>query len=75
MGARNYRQCGHIGISAFVQQGQCLIATNGSASDDMMPFVWKVVDINDNAYFCHAGPAFDKESSFRAEVYGILTVL
>ena len=44
----------------FMQQGQCLIATDGSASDDMMSFAWKIVGVNGNAYFCHAGPAFGK---------------
>eukprot|EP00957_Ditylum_brightwellii_P043719 3315342-Ditylum_brightwellii.AAC.1 len=59
----------------FMQQGQCHDATDGSASDDMMSFAWKIVDVNGNAYFYYACPAFGKESSFRAEAYGILPVL
>eukprot|EP00957_Ditylum_brightwellii_P118784 9059348-Ditylum_brightwellii.AAC.1 len=55
----------------FMQQGQCLIAFDGSASDDMMSFAWKMVNVNGKAYFCQAGPAFDKELLFRAEAYGI----
>eukprot|EP00957_Ditylum_brightwellii_P081722 6216914-Ditylum_brightwellii.AAC.1 len=62
-------------LMAFMLPGQCLIVTDSLASDDMMPFVWKVVDIHGNVYFCHAGPAFGKKSLFRAEVCGILTVL
>eukprot|EP00957_Ditylum_brightwellii_P191234 14561443-Ditylum_brightwellii.AAC.1 len=58
-----------------MQQGKCLIATDRLASNDMMPFVWKAVDVNGNAYFCHADPAFGKEPLLRAEVYGILSVL
>eukprot|EP00957_Ditylum_brightwellii_P036601 2773344-Ditylum_brightwellii.AAC.1 len=58
-----------------MQQGQCLITTEGSASNDMMSFTWKIVDVNGNAYFCHTGPAFGKESLFRAEAYDILPVL
>eukprot|EP00957_Ditylum_brightwellii_P040447 3061505-Ditylum_brightwellii.AAC.1 len=58
-----------------MQQGQCLIATDGSVSNNMMSFAWKIFDANDNAYFCHAGPAFGKEPLFRAEAYGILSVL
>eukprot|EP00957_Ditylum_brightwellii_P067979 5161469-Ditylum_brightwellii.AAC.1 len=46
-------------LIAFMQQGQCLIATDCSASNDMMSFMWKMVDINGNAYFCHAGPSFE----------------
>eukprot|EP00957_Ditylum_brightwellii_P053664 4066078-Ditylum_brightwellii.AAC.1 len=34
-----------------------------------------MVDVRGKAYVCHAGPAFDKESLFRAEAYGILLVL
>eukprot|EP00957_Ditylum_brightwellii_P127382 9713481-Ditylum_brightwellii.AAC.1 len=34
-------------LMAFMQKGQCLIATDGSASDDMMLFAWKVVDVTD----------------------------
>eukprot|EP00957_Ditylum_brightwellii_P190419 14494855-Ditylum_brightwellii.AAC.1 len=62
-------------LIAFMQQGQCLIVTAGSASDDMMSFAWKVAGVNCNASFCYEGPAFGKESSFRAEAYGILSVL
>eukprot|EP00957_Ditylum_brightwellii_P003730 283333-Ditylum_brightwellii.AAC.1 len=62
-------------FSAFTQQGICLIATDGSASGDMMSFAWKVVDVNGNAYFCQASPAFGKESFFRAEAYVMLSVL
>eukprot|EP00957_Ditylum_brightwellii_P025733 1947223-Ditylum_brightwellii.AAC.1 len=29
-----------------MQQGQCLIATDGSTSNSMMSFVWKVVNAN-----------------------------
>eukprot|EP00957_Ditylum_brightwellii_P109665 8364874-Ditylum_brightwellii.AAC.1 len=54
-------------LMAFMQQGQCLIATDGSASDNMTSFAWKVVDVNGNTYFCHAGQAFGKESLFRTE--------
>eukprot|EP00957_Ditylum_brightwellii_P109431 8347026-Ditylum_brightwellii.AAC.1 len=50
----------------FVQLGQCLIATDGSASDNMMSFAWKIIDVSSKAYFCHAGPAIDKELPFRA---------
>eukprot|EP00957_Ditylum_brightwellii_P093987 7156568-Ditylum_brightwellii.AAC.1 len=28
-------------LMAFMQQGQCFIATYGSAGDDMMSFAWK----------------------------------
>eukprot|EP00957_Ditylum_brightwellii_P196360 14960855-Ditylum_brightwellii.AAC.1 len=42
---------------------------------NMMPFAWKVVDVNSNAYFCHAGLAFGKESLFRTEAYVTLSVL
>eukprot|EP00957_Ditylum_brightwellii_P051798 3928196-Ditylum_brightwellii.AAC.1 len=62
-------------LSAFMQQGKCLIAADGSAGDDMMSFAWKIVDVEGNAYFCHATLAFCKESLFRAEAYGILSVL
>eukprot|EP00957_Ditylum_brightwellii_P156985 11947542-Ditylum_brightwellii.AAC.1 len=41
-------------LMVFMQQGKCLIATDGSASDNMMSFVWKVVGVDDNVYFCHA---------------------
>eukprot|EP00957_Ditylum_brightwellii_P040639 3075891-Ditylum_brightwellii.AAC.1 len=59
----------------FVQQGQCLIATDSSASDDMISFAWNMVDVSNKAYFCHADPAFGKESLLRAKEYGILLVL
>eukprot|EP00957_Ditylum_brightwellii_P168243 12808239-Ditylum_brightwellii.AAC.2 len=62
-------------LSAFMQQGKCLIATDGSAGDDMMPIACKAVGMGAIAYFCHTGPVFGKESSFRAEAYGILSVL
>eukprot|EP00957_Ditylum_brightwellii_P151437 11532774-Ditylum_brightwellii.AAC.1 len=62
-------------LSTFMKQGKYLIATDGSAGDDTMSFVWKVVDVDGNAYFCHANSAFRKESSFRTEAYGILLVL
>eukprot|EP00957_Ditylum_brightwellii_P173548 13213476-Ditylum_brightwellii.AAC.1 len=45
-------------FSLFVQQGKSLIATNDSTIDDMMPFAWKVVDVDGNAYFCHISPLF-----------------
>eukprot|EP00957_Ditylum_brightwellii_P074313 5646481-Ditylum_brightwellii.AAC.1 len=74
MGTRDYRQYGNMEIlvsldklMVFMKQGKCLIATDGSASDNMMSFAWKVVDVGGNGYFCHAGLAFGKESSFRAE--------
>eukprot|EP00957_Ditylum_brightwellii_P000872 69073-Ditylum_brightwellii.AAC.1 len=62
-------------LAESIQRGQCLIATDGSAIDDIMSFVWKMVDAYGKAYFCHAGPAFSKESLFRAEAYGMLSVL
>eukprot|EP00957_Ditylum_brightwellii_P204902 15341305-Ditylum_brightwellii.AAC.1 len=33
-------------LIAFMQQGQCLIAADGSASNNMMSFVWGVVGVN-----------------------------
>eukprot|EP00957_Ditylum_brightwellii_P099321 7565484-Ditylum_brightwellii.AAC.1 len=38
----------------FMKQGTCLIATDGSAGDDIILFVWKDGDVDDNAYFCCA---------------------
>eukprot|EP00957_Ditylum_brightwellii_P126440 9638187-Ditylum_brightwellii.AAC.1 len=59
----------------FMNQGKCIITTDGSADDDMMSFVWKVGDVDSNAYICNAGPLLGKESLFRAEAHGILTVV
>eukprot|EP00957_Ditylum_brightwellii_P126847 9669264-Ditylum_brightwellii.AAC.1 len=53
-------------LSASTKQGKCLIATDGSAGDDMISFTRKVVDVDGKAYLCHTSPAFGKESSFRA---------
>eukprot|EP00957_Ditylum_brightwellii_P201521 15326047-Ditylum_brightwellii.AAC.1 len=35
---------GTLTWQAFVQQEQCLIATDGSASNNMMSLAWKFVD-------------------------------
>eukprot|EP00957_Ditylum_brightwellii_P046469 3526481-Ditylum_brightwellii.AAC.1 len=51
-----------------MQQGKCLIAIDGSAGNCIMSFAWKVVDVDGNAYYCHTGPAFGKESLFRVEI-------
>eukprot|EP00957_Ditylum_brightwellii_P022756 1716315-Ditylum_brightwellii.AAC.1 len=61
-------------LITFIQQGKYLIDTDGSASDEMMSFEWKAVDVEGNTYFCHAGLAFGKESLLRAEAYGILSM-
>eukprot|EP00957_Ditylum_brightwellii_P067490 5123247-Ditylum_brightwellii.AAC.1 len=55
----------------FMKQGKCIIATDSSADDDIILFAWKVGDVGVNAYFCHVGSAFDQESNFRTEAYGI----
>eukprot|EP00957_Ditylum_brightwellii_P013522 1019807-Ditylum_brightwellii.AAC.1 len=47
-------------LSAFMKQGGCTIATDSSAGDDMISFVWKVVDVDSNAYFCHASTVLGK---------------
>eukprot|EP00957_Ditylum_brightwellii_P055725 4222612-Ditylum_brightwellii.AAC.1 len=62
-------------LIALMQQGQCLIATDSSASDTMMSFASKFADINSNAYVCHSGLAFGKELSFRPEAYDVVSVL
>eukprot|EP00957_Ditylum_brightwellii_P108625 8285240-Ditylum_brightwellii.AAC.1 len=62
-------------LIAFHKEGNFLIATDGSAEDSIMSFALKTCDQKGKMYICHAAPAFGRESSFHAEVYGTLLVV
>eukprot|EP00957_Ditylum_brightwellii_P046441 3525013-Ditylum_brightwellii.AAC.1 len=49
-------------LKEMLEKGKMLLATDGSAGDDIMSFVWKICNTEGQTLIQHADPTFGKES-------------